>query len=373
MNKSQKSAIIYLIIILLPLFEITEYFYNYISKSDSQFAAYSLIIIYLLLFLIATNKIRIILIFILLYYFLYILLPPTPWNNNASQTIPFVLTIALLITFSYNEIVFSKKYVNYLFIFTLFYITLFFVSAELNGLTKIENRLYLNGFVISHAFSYSIIALGLFIYKYKNKALGFIFMCLSVLVGARSGLVLFLLTLAYIYYENIISKRINVLSALTFIIFILMISLNNPVLDSTLDTFKGLDWTNINLFGNDKYSAAFTASRSFIWNSTLFEVSQKFSTIELIFGRGPLAPFEFSESLGLGRIWLHNDFFNILYAYGIFGLILYVSLLIKFYFKTKNIYVLAYIFIAAFINGFYYYDTPLILTILTLIASKNIN
>jgi len=373
MNRQRESVIIFLIIILLPVFKITEFYYNYLSSRNVQFAAYSLIIIFLLLFLLNNKQIRIILFFVVLYYLAYILLPSTLWNNNASQAIPFVLTIALLITYSYYDIVFSKKYVDYLLLFTFLYVTLFFLSVLLNGLTVLNNRLYLDGFVISHSFSYTIIALGIFVYTFKNKSLGFILISLSALVGARSGILLFLLTVAYIFFDNVksLKKIISFTIILAMIALIIVGNFDIPVLYSSLDTFKNLDWGSFNLFGTDKYSSSFTASRSTIWYNTFIEFSQNFSLNELIFGRGPLSPFSFTESIGLGRIWLHNDFFNIVYAYGILGIVLYLWVLIKYLIKTKSFYALAYIFAAAFSNGFYYYDTPLILTIFSIIMIKH--
>ncbi|MFV0565532.1 MAG: O-antigen ligase family protein [Flavobacteriaceae bacterium] len=120
-------------------------------------------------------------------------------------------------------------------------------------------------------------------------------------------------------------------------------------------------------------------SRVIIWSSWWTEI-KTFNLIDIIFGRGFNSSLEANSKNISNHIWFHNDFFSIIYSYGILPLVLYVSLFINMYKKHKkaikhNLFIFlsfSSFWLSAFFNGFYYYFTVILLYLFySMIYEKN--
>jgi len=109
-------------------------------------------------------------------------------------------------------------------------------------------------------------------------------------------------------------------------------------------------------------------SRVLIWKSWLIEM-QKFSWYNFLIGKSFYGSIEANARNLHNPLWFHNDFFSIVYSYGIPALAAYIVFFLKIYKDhensiRKNFFLFVFNFsmpLAAFINGMYYYFPVLIL------------
>lgn len=109
-------------------------------------------------------------------------------------------------------------------------------------------------------------------------------------------------------------------------------------------------------------------SRVLIWKSWLIEM-QKFHWFDFLIGKSFYGSIEANARNLHNPLWFHNDFFSIVYSYGIFALAAYIFFFMKIYKDHKdsirqNFFLFVFYFampLSAFINGMYYYFPVLIL------------
>lgn len=110
--------------------------------------------------------------------------------------------------------------------------------------------------------------------------------------------------------------------------------------------------------------AAFTSGRSIFWQADISEF-MKLNLTQKLFGNGYNLIYNVNEKFFYGaKIYAHNDFLNIIYANGICGLLIYISIICKYFISMRRKYVnekkisFAIIFMCFFnamFNGLYNY------------------
>ena len=72
------------------------------------------------------------------------------------------------------------------------------------------------------------------------------------------------------------------------------------------------------------------------------------------------------------KIWMHNDFIEILFSLGFIGLLFYLFFFFKIINKYKSTYLFLFIVISGMINGFIYYNMIQVLLIFSFIHSTKL-
>lgn len=121
-------------------------------------------------------------------------------------------------------------------------------------------------------------------------------------------------------------------------------------------------------------------SRVKIWMSWWQEIKQ-FGIADILFGRTPLRGMEANfRNLGTG-IWFHNDFLQVMYAYGVGALILFGFFWVSIYrhtivsFGHNFLHMTFYLMmlLSAIFNGFYFYFPVLLLPLYITMSFKAAN
>ena len=211
---------------------------------------------------------------------------------------------------------------------------------------------YFFGFLsLFFAYQYSLLKK----YIYLGAALITISLCFYI--GVRTFFVASILaTLIFL----ITGKYWKILTIL-FLLMLLLIIFIDPLLEVTKRTFvfQYLSFIKTSLSNFSRLS------RILIWSSWLTEMNG-FHWYDYVFGKTFIASHYANESNIVGHpkgLWFHNDFFSIIYSYGLWAISLYIYFIIKIFndFKVliiNNVLIFIYYFtmiFSAFFNGFYYY------------------
>ena len=290
--------------------------------------------------------------------------------KNISDLLFILLFVTTITLYNRSKNNFSNRNVDWLSTVCLimFYVTFLGVDNTRWGNTlgsgseDIEYlRAYRQGlFRIAHIAAYFFTFLGfyyLFLYLKFSKTKHIILlsvMFLSVaLVGSRAPIFAVLIGFGLASFRL---KHIKY-SILLIVVIILVISNIDVILHSTSGT---VFFQYFSIF-ETVMSNFSRLSRVLIWTS-FFEELVEFSFFDYIFGRGMNNAMLLNEAKGLGKIWFHNDFFNIFYSFGAIGFILYSFFYLNIYRVNKscmeNIVIRTLFFtiiLLAFVNGFYLY------------------
>jgi hypothetical protein len=205
--------------------------------------------------------------------------------------------------------------------------------------------------------------------QHKKYYLSIISALVVVLAGARSGFLLMILALLFNFKEYFSFKKV-----LNFIVGAFFVIIIDRLFDNFLfnqaafyvDSFSSISFSN-DLTSEE--TVDFTAYRSVLWVNAFNELSQDWFSASTIFGRGSLSSLEFNyQKLGV-RIWMHNDFFDVIFSYGYLGICMYLCTAFNFFLKQKSYFGLFFFLIAAFSNGFLTY-TPFQLIFLIYLANE---
>ncbi len=217
-------------------------------------------------------------------------------------------------------------------------------------------RTYKEGFVLSHSACYYLIVLGYFLFLLKEYRLTIVFWVYALTLGARIG---------YAYVGvSIIMIMINTnvvivesLYKLRYVVFALIAVILYSVIQITIQSV-GLEGLMV-----------ITSGRSIFWMNAFNQMSSDWLGLINFFGRGPKYSFTFNEMTFGMKIWMHNDFVDILFNIGYIGLVVYLISFFIFWNRVPAMY-LFFIFISsAVLNGFLYYD-PLFVMVLSLVFAK---
>lgn len=224
------------------------------------------------------------------------------------------------------------------------------------GYTDIwEGNYYIGPFSNPHTTTYYLIVLMIFatiLRKKNNNIINNIFLIvpliLSFITGARVPFLGAVIVFLYNYYLDYTkNKRLFKYETIVFVsisIIVIILLLFNiieiPVLNKIFDTLREGNFSN---------------SRNHIWRVNLIVFSES-NIFRMLFGYGAAYPFEITQYYLQARVWAHNDFIQILVSYGLVGLAIYMYILIDFFVKNRNIFIIMLLLFLAIVNGMFTYD-----------------
>lgn len=360
------------LILIIPYLQILEFFVlNSGEVQESSIEKKSLLpYLYLVIFswIIIKSKFEYKQVFLLVYFLCYtFLFQEFSISNNASYMINIVITLSLFNLLQYDRLIILSRLQNLVFIVSiLIIITVYYLYSEERFF---EDRFYIVGFIIPHAFSYYCAIFVFYFLSRKRWILSVITILAGVYVGARSGILAILVAIASFFV-----KWRYIKSLFKFIIIIIFFSwvllFNYWSKTSYIENLETVFASTFSGISNDEDQASSNATRTVLAANMLVQVLDDGVSINNIFGRGPRSSYSFNNStLGL-ELWMHNDLLEILFTLGIVGLCLYLYSLYAFYIQYRNIYFIIFILVLALTNGFFTYIPVTTLLLFKLIDSN---
>lgn len=222
-----------------------------------------------------------------------------------------------------------------------------------------EDALDKKGFLISHAFGYYLAAFAMY-YAFRKKVFNLTVLTLLCFFFSRRTVVLLCL-LGWFYYfkERYGKKKALIISSIAIVFIVSYIGFT---------TYFGNFAFSLDPY--DSESASFTSGRSRFWGSFIYFKLLNSNTPlnEIIFGAGPASSRDFNLQYCGIDVWMHNDFFDLLFCLGIIGLAIYIYALISSC-KQLGWYFGVFVLIAANMNGFMLYQTFPIIYLFVIIKS----
>jgi hypothetical protein len=240
-----------------------------------------------------------------------------------------------------------------------------------------NHRTFLKGFfriphVASYFFGFSAIFLAFLAFK-KQKYLFLIPVILLLVLSLYTGVRSFMLALIISVFIYLMQKKYLSYFLIAAILGLFVILFRNQIADILEGTFLQQHFSIVTtLFDNFG-----RFSRVMIWYSWFMAVSD-FHWYEFLIGKSYLSGLVFNENLFGQQMWFHSDILNMFYCYGIIGISVYLSFLIRI-FKDCKQYIQGNIFIflffstsvvISFINGFYYYFTVFLMYMFILMVAS---
>ncbi len=260
-----------------------------------------------------------------------------------------------------------SAYDNFIIPFAYVFVFLYLITAFINGKTvddssAVEVRTYYHGFIVAHAFSYYTAILGYYITKRKSIWQAIPIFIAGILVGARSGWLLnFFSILACFNLSHLFFIFRRIVRILFYATLVLILVEYEDISMFLVNYFNAFNAADLIQYSN---------GRTGFWFLGINEIfSQNFFSSEMLVGRGATSSFDFLEHFVGLRVWFHNDWIEILFSFGILGLLIYVFFLYNFVKKTHSMFLLCFGIIAASVNGFIFYDTLFILLLSAAIVS----
>ncbi|MGL5919788.1 MAG: hypothetical protein ACRCZQ_04710 [Bacteroidales bacterium] len=323
------------------------------------------------------SKVKLLDFSLMLLAFCYIIfLPTSDRGMNVIYMVNYISCIIALFTLPSISIAGLDRYNNkFVIVFSLVFLICYAITIVPTEETY-DDRVYLHGFIIAHAFSYFTAFLGYFLIKQEKLLIASIILLAGAVVGTRSGLLINMIPIVSYGYTKLVKDKLSLgtyfFSAIITVLFIVFISATSlgAMIASVYDTFENASFDIFN--SNSADSEHFTAGRNVLWGLAINEIASDGFSINNIFGRGPGASYDLTERFYGERLWLHNDLFDILYCLGFFGLFLYLSAL--FYFFKRSNYswdIILISVIALFTNGLFTYK-PIVFFAL-IILNQQIN
>jgi hypothetical protein len=291
--------------------------------------------------------------------------------------VSFLLTAACL--YGLNDLDIDLEGFTLKQISTVFVVLLFCYIISINPSRQTyDGRVYYHGFVIAHHYAYLAAFFGYFFIRQEKIWLGVAIVFSGVLVGTRSGLLVSMMPFVYLakrYFVKIPGSKVRktvLLSVVCFFVLVPVFFLFQKQIVPTIQTFTNFSVESV-VENDEEAMADFSASRTFMWALMFTQVAEDGFTLPNLIGRGPASSLDFLGENFDARIWMHNDFFDIFFCYGLVGLCLYIFCIVCYYRRTKDIYFLFMLLIAAFTNGFYPYMAVQLIALHTLFCKLNRN
>lgn len=210
-----------------------------------------------------------------------------------------------------------------------------------------EDALEKKGFLISHAFGYYLASLTMY-FAYRKKVMYMIVLSFLCFFFSRRTVVM-MCALGWFYYfrERFGYKKALIVASVIGVLLVTYIGANAYFGDFTF---------SLDPYDND--SASFTSGRSRFWGSFIyFKLLQgNISFEELFYGAGPASSRNFNLQYCGIEVWMHNDFFDILFCLGILGVGIYICAILVSS-KKLGIYFCLFLLLSANLNGFMLYQT----------------
>lgn len=220
-------------------------------------------------------------------------------------------------------------------------------------------RVYKEGFVLSHTACYYLSVLGYFLYLLRVRFLSICLWLYVITLGARVGFIYIFIAVIMLFIGHFpfLSKAMykNKYSLWGGIIFSLFVG--GSIVIQKVGT-EGL--------------MVFTSGRSVFWMNAWNTIYRSGYSWINFFGRGPKYSVIFNErTFGL-KIWMHNDFIDILFNVGVIGLVIYLSAYIYYFNRVNAMFLFMVFTFTAIFNGFMSYDPLFIILLNTLFARRRI-
>lgn len=187
--------------------------------------------------------------------------------------------------------------------------------------------------------------------KYKCISIIFIFstFIMNLATGARIASVIAAVFLFILLWK--ICRKNYLLDLFIVLVLIGTIILNfiHPYIDIN-------NWSIIEkITTSSKVNSSLLDNRTYFWNDLISQYIDIYSFKEKIFGNGFGYSMVVNYFNGVGPLWSHNDFLEVVLGGGIITLIFYIYLFIRAFIANKSYLLLGLMFAFAFFNGLFAY------------------
>tara|TARA_B110000238_G_scaffold191183_1_gene225123 strand:+ start:1095 stop:2234 length:1140 start_codon:yes stop_codon:yes gene_type:complete len=238
-----------------------------------------------------------------------------------------------------------------------------------------STRYYFKGFIIPHQFSYFM---SIFVYFFFNKRkyyLAIIPIIYTFYVGTRTGLVLIVFIIIVHFYSSLKTINVKTFTKVIFfigLIFVPILSFENPIKKQLTNTFDLLNISSISSSSDSQEATDFTSNRNYLIIIGLTKIANEGDSTLNIFGRGPRSSYIFIEDTLNWKIWFHNDFLEIVFSLGFLHFFLYLYLIYNYSKRTKSFFFLFFVLISGLTNGFFFYTSFVLIGIHYLTVHRQI-
>ncbi len=368
-NKIINPFFLYFVFLSLPILSLFNYIITLLIDVEiKDITAYLRLILIFAIILINKHN-TLYYLFLFLYFTLYIIFTknPYPISAKANFMISFICFLSLTKFVTDNNIILTSKSGSYTFKYLDIIIHAFFIIsfivALISGITDKWGRIYLNSFLSAHNLGYILVAFSYYFLIIKKNRIGFLYILFSIILGSRT-VILMVLIIVIVYFKGRKLKEIIPALIIVLILGLLFLYFFNDIINNQIEYYS----SSLNLlrdfgYNDEEALSSFTSIRSLIFENMIIDV-KKWTFIDYIFGKGPLSSLIHNKNTIGYEIWMHNDFLDTFYSYGLFGLSLYLYSLIKII-KIKNYRAIGIlIIIAALTNGFYTYYPEMYLSLI---------
>lgn len=364
---------LFFLFLSLPILSLITFLFSTIGIEIKDLTAY-LRFLFVLIYIFYDKNNRILHLFLFLYLFAYVLFTDNgyPFTSKANFMINFTCFLSTSIFFYKKGLEIPKNQRGFK-ITSLMILSFFVISAIviiLNGVLDIYGRVYLKSFMSVHSLGYVLVAFSIYSYFFK-KNISYILLLFSVILGSRTVVFMVLIFVFYILFNQKKKLKILYLSFIFCILFYLLYIFLPDVLSNQIEYYLSLFY-EIQQYGlkDDSVLKDVTSSRSTLFDNMLFEL-QNWSFYEFFIGKGPLSSVVYNYKIAGVQIWMHNDFLDTFYSYGIIGFSMLIYTLIKLLIVKNSFVIVLIIIVSAFLNGFYTYYPEMYISLILLYNQKN--
>lgn len=368
-----RNYLVYMLICIYPFFNILISFLSKGQNMNTFSVIYSLLIFLLIFFTNKNVNIKGCLpIFFILIFTIIINLLRGPFYEDMRDIVVYITTVLMLI-------IYSKKYIdislfadfirrNYILLFViqiLFYIVLW-EDFLINGFYMGWNTLVLKGpYLYPHTLAYLILFMlmvNIYLFLFNNSKISGFFIALNIVLvimtAVRTGLIVIGINLCFMIWYSFKQKKYKTILFIV-LLFIIVVSM---LFDYGL--FEAIIEKSELAVDNSDISSG----RGNIAISSLQALNN--DILNIVFGVGMREIFLTNQiNIGAG-IHAHNDFVDVLVAYGIINFILYCSFFYNFIRKFLITGLLT-LGIMAYGNGLYCYIDCIPLLIFSRLLFEN--
>ncbi|MDR0834546.1 MAG: hypothetical protein LBN93_10270 [Candidatus Symbiothrix sp.] len=278
------------------------------------------------------------------------------FGERTFYSVSFLFTSACL--YGLNDLKIDLEEFNSRQILTVFiiFVLCYLVSIDSHSGGESE-RTYYHGFIIAHHYAYIAAFFGYFFIRQEKTLLGIAIVLSGTLVGTRSGLLVSAMPLIYAakkYFTEMEGAKIQKIIWISVLCLVGLAAVGylfQEQIAPTINTFQTLSVETI-AENDEEEMGKVSASRTIFWALMFTQIAEDGFTLPNLIGRGPAASLDFLEKNFDARIWMHNDFFDIFFCFGLLGLCVYIFCICCYYRQTRDIYFLFMLLLAAFTNGF---------------------
>lgn len=361
--------------LLIPAGDLINFIYSQIFQTDINFVSYFLFLTFLIIIrLLLKNKLYLQVLFLSFYFLIYLIPFEGAINNKAREIIPLVLTFAAFYLFSTNIINkdllenMSKQFTKFILVFVIVYFITVLIKGPSYKSDDFNTRVYLDGFIIAHHYSYY--AALFFYYTLFNKKyiLSFLLFSSVMIVGSRMGMILIILSILSFLFNNSKNRVKFLISIIIILIIIVNIYLYISPLRQTVSSLQQQNLSDLLSFKDYTIYDSITEGRAYFWFMAFNKIAEQgINSIYFWFGNGPMAAENFLFALTGKPFWMHNDFIQIILCFGFTGFIIYLYHILRFVIFNKSYYFFLFITLTAIFNGFYKYESLQFIIIIKII------